>query len=337
MGTSTRGSFHARTPLRTTARAAPITPRVLCVTTPPRTPLQQKNDAERERLRAELGASMHLRASSYDPPEPQWWHWPLAASALYSVWNDTAWDRLHFKDAEHSRELLRRDWGVTDRHDLLWQLHQLMVGTHGPLHAERIRAWRSIPTEQKAEVEASVNQLAREIDDDELGWQFMAVRNDANKISQVNMAAFDLLRVLLLSRHGATAGYFTDEEAWDFMLLPSYRIQSEWSDWRTMARDFKLSRWIWAGPDGELRQLMRCEVPVGVLSRPWAGPGTLAGPWAVIPFDLPLPPSRQLLVQAWVREDVVKPLTPQAHRVADRWQLGLDDLVRQHSGLPPAA
>lgn len=258
--------------------------------------------------------------------------WVLAAGAPYMIWAPASWDRMPTDNVDQARKLLIDPWGIHSRTDLLKDLYWLLTRGHRDQFAGDIAAWSALGEGEAAAMDAEIAQWSREIADEEMLVRYRHVRTNERDIRHADLAPFDLMRFLMLCRHGAAAGYLSEEEAWDFMLLPCHQLQVTFSGWEHLFDHFARGRWFWFGnaPDEDAREWVRMDHLHHTLFKPDTGP------WARVPWNLPLPPCNYWLVDALLRERLLVLLEPADRPSATSWEIAIDQAARQRLGMPPA-
>ena len=126
-----------------------------------------------------------------------------------------------------------------------------------------------------------------------------------------------LHRAAMLTRSGAALGYLTDEEAWDTLALINRALQLSYSSWNEAWDAFRLTRWLWAAKgqaqeaENDLHDRNRGEFLIGK-----------NGLWTAIPWDLPSPTSRFLLLDVLATEGGLHLLSPSGWEDASAWERG---------------
>ncbi|WP_105566763.1 DUF1266 domain-containing protein [Microbacterium halophytorum] len=221
--------------------------------------------------------------------------WGIALGAPFALCRHAEQDRLRFRDAAEEREILAEAWGVIDRGSMLQTLYDLLLSGHRERFGAEIAQWGGASGAEMDSIEAGLRPIAEHSDDAaEALWRMRRVRADDRGIRSVDFLAWDYVRFAMLARSGATAGYLSQAEAADILLMPAAELREHYGSWEELGESFRLGRWYWnsQGGDGERetdahdihrqRTLMSAE-----------------SPWARVPWGMELPEPRMLFVDAW--------------------------------------
>lgn len=259
-------------------------------------------------------------------------HVPLAIGAIFAICRHDPWDELYPGAGVDEAQMLRESWGIASRPQLLTQLYWLITAGHRVEFEAEQRAASSIPDDRAAEREKELRVRAKTSEQaaEEL-WRWRRMRADDRGISTLDFTAWDLVRVIMLARAGLAAGYLSEAEALDTLAYATTTLQRRYRSWEDLGSQFLRGRWYWAGAGGEIER----ESDRHDASRQQAllTPGN--GPWPQVPWLLPVPASRLLLLDALLAEELIEPLSPRARAGARSEALALDDALRRRLDLPP--
>lgn len=237
--------------------------------------------------------------------------WPLGVTAVFGVCGRDPWDRLAKEDLDDVRAGLTGAWGIRSRAQLLGRVVWLLREGHRAEFTVEIAdavAGTALPVTGTGE------------DAQEQRWRLEQVRRDTHGIREVRFIAWDLVRAAMLTRAGFSLGWLTEDEARDTLTLIGAELQRSFESWEQLGDHFTRARWYWLGNDGpQARQEHAHDV-----SRMQALLDPQRGPWPRLPWDLPLPQSRMLLLDALVAEDLADTLT---YRPIDTFAVTIDDAV----------
>ena len=240
-------------------------------------------------------------------PRPE--HWPLAVAAPFSIENRAAWDRLELTKLDGPRRGLADAWSIRSRPELLGQLHALLREGHRVGFADEVTTWS---------VHDPATIDGHDHDTEELRWRAQQVKNNARGIRSVRFEAWDLVRAAMLIRAGLSLGWLTRDEALDTLFLLSPTLHRTYAGWPDLGRHFFTARWYWFSQDGA-PMIDEDNYDAGRM-RSLTDPVT--GPWSHVPWDVTLPPSRLLLVDALIDEGLVpgvaEPARTQLGELIDR-------------------
>lgn len=109
--------------------------------------------------------------------------------------------------------------------------------------------------------------------------------------SDKNIAAWDFCRHISLCGEGYLAGYFTAEEAWQYIMPVAKKMQSEFSSWEEMADSYLEGYWQWSESSEGLKE--REAIKNDLLKNYSPGLYTLLSKhknsaWVELAWDMPL-------------------------------------------------
>ncbi len=239
--------------------------------------------------------------------EPRAEHWPLAVAAPFSIENRNPWDRLDFTELEGPRQGLADAWAIHSRPQLLAQLHDLLREGHRVGFAAEVRAWTDALTPPPR---------GDDHESDEARWRHEQVRENARDIRTIRFEAWDLVRAAMLTRAGYSLGWLSRAETLDTLYLVAPTLKAAYSSWHDLGHHFFTARWYWFSQGGAAMQ----DEDNYDAGRFRSLTDTRNGPWAIVPWDLPVPASRLLLVDSLIAEDLVPapgihPMTPLAEQI----------------------
>ena len=227
-------------------------------------------------------------------------HWPLGVAALMGICSGQAWDKIMLSDADAARAGIQEAWGLRSRGQLLVQLHWLLREGHRTTFTQEIAAWSRLDDDAAAELQARL-RTDRDPEAMEELWRLGQVRANAHDIGSVTFDAWDLARAAMLARAGFSAGWLSEQESVDTLNLISADLQRRYSGWAELGEQFSTARWYWQAQSGhEERQEAAHDA-----SRQQALLDPKTGPWARLPWRHPIPPSRLLLADALVDEELI--------------------------------
>ena len=171
---------------------------------------------------------------------------------------------------------------------------------------------------------ARLNEVADEQTDAwEERWRIHRFLNNDRGINDVDFGAWDFIRAAMLIRAGAALGFITDEEAWDTLAIINHALHMSYSSWDEAWDAFRLTRWLWAAKgqaqeaENDLHDRNRGEFLIGK-----------NGLWTAIPWDLPSPTSRFLLLDVLATEGGLHLLSPSGWEDASAWEREFDTQTR---------
>lgn len=181
--------------------------------------------------------------------------WAYALGAVYHAAHGLPVNALLPKsDDESDREMLARDWGITDRATLVQCLNDLSTYGHRHRNGAQLRyyalLWRPAVASLREEFRAAMREGGDDADDAAKSlWRLDAVQSNTAGIRSAPLFAFDAARAIMLVRDGLAMGWLHEQEAWAFMLDVARDAQRSYRSWSEYGADFNLARNVWAGRD----------------------------------------------------------------------------------------
>ena len=217
------------------------------------------------------------------------------------------------------KQMLQRDWWLSDRNGLLTQLYSLLKGGHRE-DFENLRRQCANP----AWVSSTLARLDKKADEDtyawEKRWRIHRLLNNDRRVQSVDFAAWDFIRAAMLTRIGAGLGWIGEEEACDTLAVINHALQLSYSSWDEAWDAFRTTRWFWAAEGqaqeatNDLHDRHRGEILIGK-----------NGLWTSIPWNAPYPAPRFLILDALAPTKQLRTLSRQKRERSSRWELELDD------------
>lgn len=243
----------------------------------------------------------------------------LAPAMPYALCQGNPVNTFKLTDPTSMKQMLQRDWWLSDRNGLLTQLYSLLKGGHRE-DFENLRRQCTNPTW----VSSTLARLDKKADEDtyawEKRWRIHRLLNNDRRVQSVDFAAWDFIRAAMLTRIGAGLGWLTEDEAWDTLAVINHALQLSYSSWDEAWDAFRTTRWFWAAEGkaqeatNDLHDRHRGEILIGK-----------NGLWTSIPWNAPYPAPRFLILDALAPTKQLSTLSRQKCERSSRWELELDD------------
>ncbi|MEJ1087122.1 DUF1266 domain-containing protein [Microbacterium sp. Mu-80] len=228
-------------------------------------------------------------------------HWPLAVTAVFGICGGEPWDRLALHNLDVARDGLEEAWGIRSRAQLLSRLHWLLREGHRVGFADEVADGEELDdAEARRVVAGAAGTASSEVR--EHAWRLKQVRADARGIRSVVFVAWDLVRAAMLTRAGFSLGWLSEQEADDTLRLISAELQRSYDGWEEMGDHFLRARWFWGGNTSQTSR----QNDAHDASRQAALLAPPRRPWSHVPWIMPIPDSRVLLVDAMLREGLIE-------------------------------
>ncbi len=134
--------------------------------------------------------------------------------------------------------MLKRDWEVGDKADLLKELDDLRDNGH---HA----AYQKSGAELAKMTDAEFAKALTDHPDD--APKMPALRSSYLKWKDRTGLAWDLCRAANVANAGYAAGYLSEQESWDRLMEIARLAQKNFASWRELSDNFLDGREIWSG------------------------------------------------------------------------------------------
>jgi hypothetical protein len=202
--------------------------------------------------------------------------WAISLTGIMTEINSSNLNTLHASTMdERGRNtwltVLRRDWGITTREQLLEMLDSLENGGH----AASFREIQDIIHEingARNDYEVRAILLKFSWDQTKLN-RFNYIWNNWHQYHNRTIKAWDLGRCISLCRWGYNVGFITEKEAWDKIFHFANLIQPLYNSWEEYGYDYYMGRIFWASGFREEESYLASTEPVyrRLLSTYWSG------------------------------------------------------------------
>jgi len=206
--------------------------------------------------------------------------WGLAISTLLSEMNFCRHDILHHHgtsetDIEELRHVLKRDWGIESREELLDMLDWLEKDGHNTGYMAMQHHLNSLS-------EASMNAYITNFDHNkDHQSKLMLVKNYRHTLNEGGIGAWDYGRYVSLCRWGASLNYISEEECWAFIFKIAPLVQQSYEDWYSFGVSYMAGRMYWRAIATEDRAISEMDI-IRRLT------GNASSPWNVLDWNEPL-------------------------------------------------
>ena len=165
--------------------------------------------------------------------------WALAVGQVYTQRASFDPNVLGGKaNAENRKTMLKRDWSINNKADLLKELDDLRDNGHHTTYQKAGAAMAQMTDDEFAKAIA---------DHPDNAAKAHALRFSYLKWKDRTGLAWDLCRSANLINAGFAAGYLNEQEAWDRLLPLARSTQAVFASWQEMSDNFLDGREIWAG------------------------------------------------------------------------------------------
>ena len=184
--------------------------------------------------------------------------WAIALTGIMSERNKSNNNTLN-SSAMNNRnknswlEILRRDWGITNRDELLETLNTMENEGHaGSLKLVQQIILENITSVKMEEEIVLVNTKINvyELTMRRYNYLYFTYSN-WDKFKNRTILAWDLGRNIALCRWGYDVGFLTEAEAWEKIMYFAKKIQQLYNSWEEYGYDYYMGRVFWASGFGE--------------------------------------------------------------------------------------
>jgi hypothetical protein len=180
--------------------------------------------------------------------------WAIALTGIMTERNKSNYHTLNSSEMNERNknmwlEVLKRDWGINNRDELLQTLDKMEHDGH----ANDLKYIQRIITEIVEEKEsfyiiAVYNKY--QLNSKQYNYLKFTVIN-WNVFNERSILAWDLGRNIALCRWGYDVGFLTEEEAWEKIMYYAKLIQPLYNSWEEYGYDYYMGRVFWASGFGE--------------------------------------------------------------------------------------
>ena len=152
------------------------------------------------------------------------------------------------------KENLSNYYDIIDRESALGTLKWLYVSGHRAYFdvVKEIISGRetqidSVEFDQddSARIKEYISNLQKSLDD-LIGYDFIKLKQAAD-LHQQSIVAWDMGRLVLVTRCCFDAGYISDEEAWQYIFNARHLSQESYTSWEDFACGYVIGRAMWSG------------------------------------------------------------------------------------------
>jgi hypothetical protein len=175
--------------------------------------------------------------------------WAIALTGIMTELNKDSHDTLNFGVMNGANklqylELLRRDWGVSSREELLETMAVMELNGH----ASSLAFVKKIMSENKdLSFNGTFNKL--QLSSRQYNYLKFTAANWGHYYNR-SILAWDWGRNIALCRWGYDTGFLSEEEAWEKIMYYARKIQSLYNSWAEYGLDYYFGRIFWAAGFG---------------------------------------------------------------------------------------
>ena len=208
------------------------------------------------------------------PPSRAQQRWALAASAILSTANNEALDRISAGGSVlGNRTLLHDSWDISSHEDVLKTLDWIDQGGHRQVFSAIGVRVANLSQEDLSKVVSHLNA-------ENANSVTMAHRYYPKYAAQ-SITAWDYARYINVCRWAVAAGYFSEEEAWPYVMHAAQILQQNFTSWQDFGENYLVGREFWSLRQTRINgQEMRA-----IYRKLLSDPGSA---WNRIPWNLPL-------------------------------------------------
>jgi hypothetical protein len=164
-------------------------------------------------------------------------------------------DDLNEQNRESYLTVLRRDWGVNNREELLETISETEQSGHSKTLTDIKRVIHEI---MENNGNFSIFYVYNNYHLNPRQYNYLKfVLTNWNYFENKTIIGWDLTRVIALCRWGYNVGFLSEEEAWESIFNTAKRIQSHYASWEDFGLDYYMGRLFWAsGSGGDIDYLL---------------------------------------------------------------------------------
>ena len=174
--------------------------------------------------------------------------WAIALTGIMTELNNdthlTLESRLSDADKRYL-EVLKRDWGINNRDELLNMLDSLERGGH----TASFNSMKKLIIENNGNIEEILEKY--QLEDYEINRLPFVITN-WHIYENMTIRSWDLGRSIALCRWGYDVGFLTEKEAWGKIMYYAKQIQPLYSSWDEYGFSYMGGRLFWASSFGSV-------------------------------------------------------------------------------------
>jgi hypothetical protein len=180
--------------------------------------------------------------------------WALGASGMLASRNYMKFDSLagieiNMFTVNEWKSVIKRDWGIKNRQDLLNELNWLEQNGHNAQYKRDVKLLSYLK-----KIPGHTILLAFLEEDDEFKCKVALIDKYHESLGNKGILGWDAVRYICLCRWGYICGYLTEDEAWKKIMPVSRFIQKTFDSWQDLATNYIIGREFWS-PEDEDRYL----------------------------------------------------------------------------------
>ena len=193
--------------------------------------------------------------------------WAVACGAdLIHLRADIINDLTSGSDADLCKEMLAEQWGIKNKKQFMEMAESLMAGRHSKIYSQIAKG--KVPEDFEDEAE-NFQEAMEQFAQDKLIKPGKAP----------DMAAWDLGRLINISRFAFDAKMISREEALDLIRKAALEMKKHYKSWKELSVAYQFGRAVWGGMDGSYEEMK--EGMEQLLEEE-------DSPWVTLPFDMKL-------------------------------------------------
>jgi hypothetical protein len=170
-------------------------------------------------------------------------------------------DEMNGKNKDKWLEVLKRDWDINNRTELL----ETLENTENNGHASALRNTKLLIEEMMNSQGQSFNifDIINKYELSQRYYNYLKyVMLNWNIYKNRTILAWDLGRCISLCRWGYQVGFMTEEEAWEKIMYYARKTQTLYSSWNEYGYDYYMGRVFWASGFGEDTDYLKQTDPI---------------------------------------------------------------------------
>ncbi len=198
------------------------------------------------------------------------------AIAVASIFTEAHWHKhdslnaleMNEKNIRVIKRMLSSSWGITDSKSFYSTLQWLDQRGHRTDFNEIACALMSGENERN---------LIRRYGDRKV----LVVKKYYKELGDKSIMGWDYIRYVFLCRYAYTAGYITEEEAWQLIIPVAVKMQKTFDSWDDLSNNYMIGREFWSYRKAKDEELIFLQAFERLLNDP-------DSPWHVYPWDMRL-------------------------------------------------
>lgn len=187
--------------------------------------------------------------AAYAPPSAASQKWLVALGAILSRRNGETYEVLSSNlPKEELRELIGQSWDIYEHQSAIGALEWLKNEGHRAQFNQIRTTLVALASDDYEKYVAEKKRLLADMSGAEKQRQSFLldfVWQHRSDLQEKSLIAWDYMRLVNVARWSYSAGYISEQEAWQYIVPAGKTLQQMYDSWETLADDYLLGRSFW--------------------------------------------------------------------------------------------